>query len=361
MLRYIDKVTHKVLITGGAGFIGCNLAAHLLAATDVHVTLYDNLGRDGSEANLAWLKQQAAPGRLRFLRGDVRNSVAVAEAVSEADEVYHLAGRCPQAAETRADFDVNVTGTLNVLDAARRSAKKPMVLFASISDVYGQLKSLPVEPVGERYQPLDRDFHGIGERTPPDFHVAYERSMATADGFMRDYARLHGVKTVVMRLDTVAGPRQFGGDQHAWVSNYVRALLAGRPLRVNGNGLQVRDVLHVNDLVEAIAAARAYIAVTAGKVYNVGGGMSHAVSVNEMIQLIERVCYRTAQVVHMPARQPRRAFYAADTWRFMAGTGWVVRRSLEQTVRDLMLFWRANEGRRVEQMPGLAPEFSRAA
>src|SRR5438067_1896779 len=133
MLRVVDKPSHKVLISGGAGFIGSNLAAHLLATTDVHVTLYDNLSREGSQSNLSWLKQQAGPGRLRFIDADVRNSVAVAEAVGQADEVYHFAARCPVGAETRADFDVNVTGTLNLLDAARRSSRKPMVLFASIS------------------------------------------------------------------------------------------------------------------------------------------------------------------------------------------------------------------------------------
>jgi CDP-paratose 2-epimerase len=331
-----------VLITGGAGFIGTNLAAHLLATTDVRVTLYDNLSREGSEANLAWLKQQAAPGRLRFLRGDVRNSVGVSEAVREADEVYHFAASCPPGPDMRAGYDVNVTGTLNVLDAARRSAREPMVLFASIDGAQGHR------------------FQRVGE-SAPEFRNAYECSIGAADRFMRYYAQAYGVKTVVLRMDTVAGPRQFAGDPRAWVSNGVRAVLAGRPVRVNGNGMRVRDVLHVSDLVEAMGAACAYIGVTAGKVYDIGGGASHEVSVNEMIHLIERVCYRKAVVEHTTAREVGRSVDAGETWRFMADTGWMVRHSLEQTVRDLACFWRANESRRAEKRPGVAPEFTRAA
>jgi CDP-paratose 2-epimerase len=360
MVRDLQKPSHKVLISGGAGFIGSNLAAHLLAATDVHVTLYDNLSREGSEANLAWLRQQAAPGRLHFLRSDVRNSVSVSEAVTEADEVYHLAARCPETPESRADYDVNVTGTLNILDAARRSAKKPMLLFASLGETQAQRQSQPFQWTDSN-RSVNRGLHRVVEDTPAGRPDAYECSISAADAFMRDYARDYGVKTVVLRLDTVAGPRQFGGDPHAWVSNAVRAVLAGWPVRVNGNGMQVRDVLHVSDLVEAIGVSRAYIDVMAGKVYDIGGGLSHQVSVNEMIQLIERVCYRKAHVQHTPSRNLHRSAKSGETLRFMAETGWMVRRSLEQTVRDLACFWRANESRRVERAPGFAPTFTRAA
>src|SRR5579862_10061892 len=140
---------HHVLITGGAGFIGTNLAAHFLAHTDAAVTIFDNLSRRGVELNLAWLKTLDGSRRLRFIKGDVRNAPRITEAAQSADEIYHLAA--PSAgpdllAEPRLDFDVNVTGTVNVLEAARRSGRRPTVLFGSTGKVYGELDSIPVRP-----------------------------------------------------------------------------------------------------------------------------------------------------------------------------------------------------------------------
>ncbi len=359
------KPQPHVLITGGAGFIGSNLAADLLLKTDARITIFDNLSRSGSQLNLTWLKEQAGNGRLRFMRGDVRNAQSIAAAVSSADEVYHLAGRCPGMAETRVDGNVNVTGTLNVLDAARRSPRRPMVLFASITDVYGPLHGLQVEPQGDRYVPVDPEFHGIPETVPPDPAVLPDCSMAQADRFMADFARLYGVRSVVLRVDTVAGPRQFVSGTQGWVSAFVYSVLSGSPLQVPENGLQVRDVLHVSDLVEAMLSARAYLGVTAGKVYNVGGGASHAISFNEMIELIERVSYRKARVEHVLTAAPVRPLYFANSTAFLRDTNWRVRRTLERTVRDIITFWQVNRCMLgTGDLPGTRPvplRFARAA
>src|SRR3954471_4304259 len=187
-----NRHAHHVLITGGAGFIGTNLAAWLLAHTDFAVTVFDNLSRPGVELNLAWLKTLDNSRRLRIVRGDVRNAHRIAEASRTADEIYHLAA--PSAgpdllAEPRLDFDVNVNGTVNVLEAARRSGRSPLVLFASTGKVYGALDSVPLQPGATRVQPAMPDFRGVSETVPVDFHCPYACTKSVADQYVRDYAR----------------------------------------------------------------------------------------------------------------------------------------------------------------------------
>ena len=337
--------THHVLITGGAGFIGTNLAAHFLAQTDATVTIFDNLSRRGAELNLAWLKTLDSSRRLRFVRGDVRNSPRVTEVARTADEIYHLAA--PSAgpdllAEPRLDFDVNVSGTVNVLEAARKSGRFPILLFASTGKAYGALDSIPVKHEATRVQPDIPGFRGISEATPIDFHCPYACTKSVADQYVRDYARLYNLPTIVFRMGCIAGPGQFGNQGQGWVAHFVYSVLAGRPIRVYGDGLQVRDILHVSDLVSAVNAARAYVPVVAGKAFNIGGGMNRSMSVIEMIALIERICHKQVHRGYEAARPGDQLFYVSDNLRFCNQTGWVPRRTLEQTVRDISAFWHAN-------------------
>ena len=345
MRNIAKRHAHHVLITGGAGFIGTNLAAHLLARTDAVVTIFDNLSRPGVELNLAWLKTLDGSGRLRFVRGDVRNAQRITQAARSADEIYHLAAPSPGPgllAEPRLDFDVNVTGTVNVLEAARNSGRNPIVLFASTSKVYGAMESLAVKQGATRLEPADSAFRGISEATPIDFHYPYACTKSVADQYVRDYARRYNLPTVVFRLGCIAGPGQFGNQGQGWVAHFVYSMLAGRPVTVYGDGLQVRDVLHVSDLVDAVNAARAYLPVVAGKAFNVGGGMSRSVSLKEMIALMEQICHQRLQCGLEPERPGDQAFYASDNTRLFNQTGWMPRRSLEQTVRDISAFWHAN-------------------
>lgn len=345
MPNIATRHAHHVLITGGAGFIGTNLASNLLARTDSAITVFDNLSRPGVELNLAWLKTLDRSRRLRFVRGDVRNAEQIAEAAGTVDEIYHLAAPSPGPdllAEPRVDFDVNVTGTVNVLEAARRSGRSPLVLFASTGKVYGALDTIPTMREASRLQPDIPGFRGISETTPIDFYCPYACTKSVADQYVRDYARLYNLPTVVFRMGCIAGPGQFGNQGQGWVAHFVYSVLAGRPVTVYGDGLQVRDVLHVSDLVDALNTARAYLPVVAGKAFNVGGGIRRSVSVKEMMSVIEQVCHKHVQCAAAPARPGDQNVYVSDNTRFFNQTGWQPRRTLEQTVRDISAFWNAN-------------------
>lgn len=339
------RASRHVLITGGAGFIGTNLAAHLLAHTDAAVTLFDNLARPGVEFNLAWLKTLDASRRLRFVRGDVRDADRLMAAARTADEIYHLAA--PLAgpdllAEPRLDFDVNVNGTVNVLEAALRSGRTPLVLFASTGKVYGALDSIPLKHSLSRLAAADPAFRGVSETTPIDVYCPYSCTKSLADQHVRDYARRHKLPTVVFRLGCIAGPGQFGNRGQGWVAHFVYSVLAGEPVTVHGDGTQVRDVLHVADLVAAVNAARAYLGVTAGKAFNIGGGIERAISVNDLLRLIGQICHKEVQCNYDAARPADQLYYVSDHARFSNQSGWIPRRTLEQTVRDIAAFWHAN-------------------
>jgi CDP-paratose 2-epimerase len=360
-----DRHPRHVLITGGAGFIGTNLAAYLLANTDSLITLYDNLSRPGVTLNLAWLKTLDDSRRLRFVCGDVRDASRLHQAARTADEIYHLAAPSegPELLiQPRLDFDVNVTGTANVLEAAHRSGRRPMVLFASTGKVYGALDSIPIRHDATRLQPADPGFRGVSEATRVDLHCPYACTKSVADKYVRDYARRYDLPAVVFRLGCIAGPGQFGNQGQGWVAHFVYSALSGRPVTVYGDGLQVRDVLHVSDLVSAVNAARAYIGVTTGKAFNIGGGLHRSIAVKEMLRLIEETCHVRVQFTCEPARPGDQLLYVSDHSRFSIQTGWTPRRTLEQTVRDIAAFWHANRGRAVpDARVSVKRSFRRAA
>lgn len=344
MLRIALNPSRNVLITGGAGLIGANLAAHLLATTDSRITVFDNLSRPGAEANVAWLTTLANAGRLTFLRGDIRSSVGVMQAARMACEIYHLAARCapPSGTESQSEFDVNVTGTINVLEAARRWGRKPLVLFASTSNVYGPLNAIALTETDARYTPVDPEFQGVSEQATLDCQTAVGCTKRIAERYVQKYARNYCLPTIVFRLDTTGGPRQFPVGAAGWVGRFVDSVLAERPIAIDGEGLHVRDVLHVADLVAAMEAAQAYINVVKGKIYNIGGGMSRSISVNEMVSLVERVCHHPAKVFYTRLNSEGRPFYVSDSSSFSTDTGWMPRRTLEETVRDVAASWYAH-------------------
>ena len=277
----------RVLITGGAGFIGSNTAADLVRRGH-DVTVLDNLSRAGAGANLRWIETQ---GEARFIRADVRDAAAVGAALEthRPEAVIHLAAQVAVTTsvdDPRSDFEVNALGTLNVLEAVRASAEPPLVIYASTNKVYGALEDIACRAEGGRYR-CALDGVGIDERRPLDFHSPYGCSKGAADQYVRDYSRIYGLRTVVLRQSCIYGERQFGVEDQGWLAWFVIAALLGRPVTVYGDGLQVRDVLEVSDLVELYRRCLEQPDAVAGQVLNVGGGPGSTLSVREALDLVE--------------------------------------------------------------------------
>lgn len=334
-----------VLITGGAGFIGSNLAERLLSEPDTKVRIFDNLSRAGVMHNVKWLRSLPGNRRLEVVKGDVRDMRAVQQAVADVSEIYHFAAQVAvttSIADPATDFDINANGTFHVLEAARRSRNAPFVLYTSTNKVYGALKRLSVEVEGTHYRASVRGFRGVDEKEPLDFHSPYGCSKGTADQYVHDYARIYGLPTVVFRMSCIAGPRQFGNEDQGWVAHFLYSALKARPIHVYGDGCQVRDILHVHDLLDAMMTARRDIDHTRGQVFNLGGGMERAVSVIEMLRTIERKTAKPLRLCHSRVRPGDQPLYIANTSKLEQYTGWRAHRSIAQVLDAIYQFWLRN-------------------
>lgn len=334
-----------VLITGGAGFIGSNLAERLLSEPDTKVRIFDNLSRTGVTHNINWLRSLAEHRRLDFVKGDVRDMRTVQQAVADVSEIYHFAAQVAvttSISDPTTDFDINATGTFHVLEAARRARNKPFILYTSTNKVYGALKRLSVEVEGTHYRASVRGFRGVDEKEPLDFHSPYGCSKGTADQYVHDYARIYDLPTVVFRMSCIAGPRQFGNEDQGWVAHFLYSALKGKPINVYGDGYQVRDILHVHDLLDAMIATRRDVDRTRGQVFNLGGGMERAVSVTEMLRTIERKAGKPLRLCHSRVRPGDQPLYIANTSKLEQYTGWHAHRSITQVLEAIYEFWLRN-------------------
>ena len=311
-----------VLITGGAGFVGSNLAQRLLEAPNTVVRLFDNLSRSGVKRNLEWLKSTARPGQLEITIGDVRDRSAVRSAMRGVSDIYHLAAQVAVTSsidDPMDDFDINALGTLNVLEAARRSSQRPFLLFTSTNKVYGSLHGVPVERQARVIKPPSRSFAGVTELEPLDFHSPYGCSKGSADQYVRDYARIYDLPTVVFRMSCIAGPRQFGNEDQGWVAHFLYSVARGQPITVYGDGFQVRDVLHVHDLLDAMQA-RASTPRTPRAGLQCRRRPERAVSVIEMFRAIERRPATTRTSRYSDVRPGDQPLYISDTAKLSART-----------------------------------------
>ena len=349
--------SQTILITGGAGFIGSNLAQRFLAEPNTRVRIFDNLSRRGVEHNLSWLRSlRGAGSRLEIVQGDVRNAKAVTQAVRDVTEIYHLAAQVAVTTSIEApeaDFEVNALGTLRVLEAARQSPRKPFLLYTSTNKVYGSLEGVSVHHSGDRYEADEPQFRGVAEHEPLDFHSPYGCSKGTADQYVRDYARIYHLPTVVFRMSCIAGPRQFGNEDQGWVAHFLYSALAGNPITVYGDGHQVRDVLHVHDLVEAMFAAREHRRTSRGQIYNLGGGPGRSTSVLELLHAIETEIGRPVHLSYKDVRPGDQPLYISNTAKLERDTGWRPGRSLADILGDIRAFWsEQGEAIRALQQPG---------
>lgn len=310
------------LITGGAGFIGSNLADALLREGE-RVVILDSLVRPGVSRNIEWLHSNHG-NRLRVEEGDVTDRARVAPLVQGATAIFHLAAQVAVTTslqDPRADLESNLLGTFNVLEAARSLASPPPILFTSTNKVYGALDGIRVERALDGYRYADgRD--GISEAMPLNFHSPYGCSKGAADQYVRDYARIYGLRTSVLRMSCIYGDRQFGTEDQGWVAHFGRALLNDEPITIYGDGLQVRDLLWIDDLIEAMRRALEMAKARPGEVFNIGGGAANAVSVRRVVErLADLTGYQ--QMPRMAEWRPGdQRIYISDNSKAEAELGW---------------------------------------
>ena len=321
----------KIFITGGAGFIGANVAAHHMRRGD-EVIVFDNLSRAGARGNLAWLIQHRE-GKVAFVNGDVRDFTAVQTALPrDIDVVYHFAAQVAVTTSVRnprEDFEINALGTFNVLEAARQQAPDAILLYASTNKVYGGMETVEVVEDATRYCYEDLPL-GISEDQGLDFHSPYGCSKGAGDQYVRDYARIFGMRTVVMRQSCIYGTRQFGVEDQGWIAHFCICARLGNPITIYGDGKQARDALWIDDLIAAYEAAAVNIDRTAGQVYNIGGGPGNSLSIwSEFGPLLERISGRTLQVTHAEWRPGDQPVYISDIRKAEHDLGWQPHVSLE--------------------------------
>jgi len=314
-----------IVITGGAGFLGTNIAKALGERGD-EILLFDNLCRLHVRENVAWLQQHHGD-RLSLRVGDVRNAEAVADAVGGARAVIHLAAQVAVTASVENpvdDFEVNARGTLNVLEAVRRHAPEAPVLFASTNKVYGKIISFEaLAREGLRYLPREEEAAaGFDEATPLSLYSPYGCSKGSADQYVLDYARIYGLKTAVFRMSCLYGPHQFGTEDQGWVAHFVISALNGDLISIYGDGYQVRDVLYAEDAVRAWLLALDNIDAVAGRVFNLGGGPENTLSLRELLRHIERMEDRAPTVSFHDWRPGDQPWYVSNTSAIEAALGW---------------------------------------
>ena len=326
----------KWLVTGGAGFIGCNVVRRLLAASH-DVVVLDDLSRRGARENLDWIRTL---GSVAFIRQDIRDAAGVQKAMSEhrdSDVVLHLAGQVAvttSVTDPRTDFEINAGGTFNLLEAVRRAAPDAVFLYASTNKVYGNLEHEKVELRTGRYAYRDLE-RGVAETAPLDFHSPYGCSKGAADQYVRDYARIYGLRTVVFRQSCIYGERQFGIEDQGWVAWFTIAALLGKRFTIFGDGRQVRDVLFVDDLAECYLQAVQGIEQTAGRVYNIGGGPANQLALLELVDLLGKRIGRKLDPPFADWRPGDQKVFVCDVSRAHKDFGWAPRISVGTGVERL--------------------------
>ena len=337
-------MSKNYLITGGAGFIGSNYVQRLLKRGE-NVTIYDNLSR--TTRNVEWLKQTCGVDSFKLIVADVRDAERIAGAARDADVIVHLAGQVAvttSVANPRDDFESNALGTFNVLEAARLSGRDPVFIYASTNKVYGGMEDVELFEEATRWRYKDL-INGCPETQPLDFHSPYGCSKGAGDQYVRDYARMYGLRSVVFRQSCIYGLRQFGIEDQGWVAWFIIAAVMKRNITIYGDGKQVRDILFVEDLLDAYDLAVEKNDSAKGRVYNLGGGPDNVMSVwAEFGPKLKRLIggsIETAQGDWRPGDQ--RVFYA-DISKAERELGWKPKVNVEEGVQKLFEWVRENQG-----------------
>ncbi len=333
-------MTRRYLITGGAGFIGSNYVARLLQRGE-EVAIFDNLSRAGAPRNVDWLKSQFGETGFNLIVGDLRHADLLAESAKDADVIVHLAGQVAvttSVTNPREDFEANALGTFNALEAARLSKKNPIFIYSSTNKVYGGMDDVKLVEESTRWLYKDLE-HGCSESQPLDFHSPYGVSKGSGDQYVRDYARIYGLRSVVFRQSCIYGPRQFGIEDQGWLAWMMIAAVTGRKITIYGDGKQVRDVLHVRDLLNAYDAAIEKIDTAKGQIYNVGGGRRNVMAIwAEFGPILEKLLGKKIEVAREDWRPGDQKVFYADLRKAKNELGWEPKIDLEEGM-ELMFEW----------------------
>lgn len=330
----------RTLVTGGAGFIGTNITYKLLEKGE-DVVVVDNFSRAGTRANGAWLEGANLPGRLTILPLDLRvDWEKLRDAIDEylIDAVYHLAGQTAvttSVTDPRLDFENNALGTLNMLEAIRHSSRKPLIIYASTNKVFGGMTDVKVIEGERKYSYQDYPL-GIPETYPLDFHSPYGCSKGAAEQYIQDYGRIYNLKTVVFRQSAIYGPRQMGVEDQGWVAWFTIAAMLDKQITIYGNGKQVRDILYIDDLVEAYLSATDNIHKTAGQVFNIGGGAENTMSLLELIEFLEEFFHKKIELKFDEWRPGDQPVYISDITKAKNTFNWEPKNSPQEGVRKLV-------------------------
>jgi CDP-paratose 2-epimerase len=343
------RTRSRILITGGAGFIGTNLADRL-AREGAEILVFDNLSRGGVEENYDWLKSRHR-GKVTLLEGDVRAADSVKDAVKTADQIFHFAAQVAvtsSLADPIEDFAVNAEGTLNVLEAIRQQSRRPFLIYTSTNKVYGGLGDLPMVRMQTRHVPADPELHqlGVSESQPLDFCSPYGCSKGAADQYVLEYARTFGLPACVFRMSCIYGPHQHGTEDQGWVAHFLIRALQEEEITIYGDGRQVRDLLFADDLVEAFLAASRRMEAMSGQAFNMGGGPGNVFSLLEMVQLIGQIARGAPPVAFAEPRPSDQLYYVSDTRKFQKLTGWRPRVGVKEGVSHLHAWLKANRSPR---------------
>lgn len=343
-------MVQKILITGGAGFIGSNIVKRYLNK-GAEVVVLDNLSREGTAENLAWLRTL---GEFTFIKADIRDQHAMEQAFAahrDVDVVLHLAGQVAvttSVVNPREDFEINALGTFNVLEAIRLQNIKPIVLCSSTNKVYGGMEEIATVERDGQYEYRDH-VNGIGEDINLDFHSPYGCSKGAAEQYVRDYSRIYGIPTVVFRQSCIYGFRQMGMEDQGWVAWFTICAILGKKLSIYGDGKQVRDALFVEDLVDAYDAAIANIDKTSGRIYNVGGGPGNKLSLLRLIAQLEELSGTKMDIRFDDWRPGDQPVFVCDISKARNEFGWEPKTSLTQGIRLLYDWVKENEALFQEQ------------
>jgi CDP-paratose 2-epimerase len=318
----------KILVIGGAGFIGFHVSKRYI--DEGHdVTVMDNLSRNGARANFAALVQGTAHSErgVRFRHADIRVPADVNAVFAEVrpDFVVHEAAQVAvttSVTNPRLDFEINAIGTFNVLEALRKHAADAFLVYASTNKVYGGMEDVAVVEEAKRYRYRDYP-EGLDESRTLDFHSPYACSKGAADQYVHDYARIFGLRTAVFRQSCIYGTNQFGVEDQGWIAWFTIARVLGKAVTVYGSGKQVRDILWVDDLVEAYD--RAWKRDCKGQVYNMGGGAENTLSLLELVDILDGLQPTASPLLFGDVRPGDQPVYIANATKARRALDWIPR------------------------------------